>query len=260
MSLKGGFSNKRLFWLGCLPIIGIACLWELAGGLGWINIRITPPPSSILERVISIITQGEVLQPFLQTTYLLFGSFIVASAVGTGLGLLIGRSAFAYNLFNPLLELIRPLPKPALLPPLMLFLGIGMVMKMVVVCLAIFFPVLINTVQGVRSVDPNLVNVGRTLRVGPMRTTARIIAPAALPYIFTGMRVGLGLGLIVVVIAEMLAGTGGLGYLIIDMQRSFKIVDMYAWLLILAVFGFSINYLFVRIERRILHWNIAVSG
>src|SRR5690606_7433552 len=145
------------------------------------NARITPPPSSILERVFSIFLKGEVLQPFFQTTYLLFSSYLIASVIAIGLGLLIGRSAFAYRLFNPLLELIRPLPKPALLPPLMLFLGIGMGMKVTVVSLAIFFPVLINTIQGVRSVNPTLVNVGRTFRVGSIRTTAEIIVPAALP-------------------------------------------------------------------------------
>jgi len=87
-----------------------------------------------------------------------------------------------------------------------------------------------------------------------------VVLPSALPMIFAGLRVSLGLGLILVVIAEMLAGTGGVGYLIIDMQRSFQVANMYAWILILAVIGFSLNYLFLQLERRAIPWAIPSSS
>jgi ABC-type nitrate/sulfonate/bicarbonate transport system permease component len=165
-----------------------------------------------------------------------------------------GRFPPLYNLLEPLVEVLRPLPKPALLPPLILFLGLGDPMKLTVVGLGVFFPVLINAVQGVRGVDPVLVNTGRTFRCGRLALLWKVVLPAAMPLILAGMRVALGLGLILVVIAEMLAGTGGLGYLIIDMQRSFRVRDMYAWIVILAVLGYALNAVFVVLERRVIHW------
>jgi ABC-type nitrate/sulfonate/bicarbonate transport system permease component len=168
-----------------------------------------------------------------------------------------GRIAALYNLLEPLVEVLRPLPKAALLPPLILFLGLGDAMKMTIIGLGVFFPVLINTVQGVRGVDPVLVDTGRTLRCGRLALLAKVVLPASMPLILAGMRVALGLGLILVVIAEMLAGTGGLGYVVIDMQRSFRVQEMYAWIVILAVLGYALNAVFVTLERRVIHWALA---
>ena len=123
-----------------------------------------------------------------------------------------------------------------------------------------FFPVLINTVQGVRGTDPVLLDMARTFGHGPRRQLLRVILPSALPMIVAGMRISLGLGLVLVVIAEMLAGTGGVGYLIIDMQRSFRVADMYAWIVILAVLGFGLNEIFVRLERKAIHWSLVTRG
>jgi ABC-type nitrate/sulfonate/bicarbonate transport system permease component len=244
----------RLEWLGAIPILLFALAVELLGRSGATNVAIIPLPSKVIERLARVLTSGSFVDPLLQTSYLLFTAYFCASVLSIGTGLLIGRSPFAYNLLHPLFELIRPLPKPALLPPLILLLGIGDAMKLTVVGLAVFFPVLINTVQGVRGVDEVQINMGRTFRVSPLTMVRKIILPAALPFVFTGLRVGLGLALIVAVIAEMLAGTGGLGYLVIDMQRTFRVVDMYAWIIMLAIYGYSLNVAFLATERRVVHW------
>jgi ABC-type nitrate/sulfonate/bicarbonate transport system permease component len=115
--------------------------------------------------------------------------------------------------------------------------------------------VLINTVQGVRGTDPVMIDVARTFGHRPRNLMFKVVLPSALPMILSGMRVSLGLGLILVVIAEMLAGTGGVGYLILDMQRSFKVPQMYAWIVILAVLGYALNAAFVFAERRVIHWS-----
>jgi ABC-type nitrate/sulfonate/bicarbonate transport system permease component len=243
-----------LLWVGLIPILLFALAVEWMGRSGVTNMAIIPLPTKVLERVLSIVGSGSFVDPLLQTSYLLFTSYLCASALAVGTGLLVGRSAFAYNLLEPVFELIRPLPKPALLPPLILLLGIGDAMKLTVVGLAVFFPVLINTLQGVRGVEAVQTNMGRTFRVSLFMLAWKVILPAALPFIFTGLRVGLGLALIVAVIAEMLAGTGGLGYLVIDMQRTFRVVDMYAWIVILAFYGYGLNAAFVAIERRVVHW------
>jgi ABC-type nitrate/sulfonate/bicarbonate transport system permease component len=130
-------------------------------------------------------------------------------------------------------------------------------MKMTAVSLGVFFPVLINTVQGVRGTDPVLLDVGRTFGHTPAAAVRKIVLPSALPLILAGMRVSLGLGLVLVIVAEMMAATGGIGYIVIDMQRSFRSADMYAWIVILAVLGYSLNALFVRLERRLIHWSLA---
>jgi ABC-type nitrate/sulfonate/bicarbonate transport system permease component len=196
----------------------------------------------------------------MQTLYLLFVAYFVACAVAVALGLLMGRFEPIHNLFEPVVESLRPLPKAALLPPLMMLLGLGDAMKLAVVGLAVLFPVLINTVQGVRGVDPVLINTARTFGHSRSRILRNVILPASLPLILAGMRVGLGLGLILVTTAEMMAGTGGVGYLIIDMQRSFRVQNMYAWIVILAVLGYALNALFLKLELRATHWASAKSS
>lgn len=248
-------ADRRLGWLGLVPLVLLGAALEVAGRSGALNVALVPLPSAVLERLVDILASGALWEPLAQTSLLLFAAYAIASAIGIVTGLVVGRSQFAYHLLEPTLELLRPLPKPALLPPLMLLLGIGAAMKITIVGLAVFFPVFINTVQGVRGVERVMVDVGRTFRLGRAALVARIVLPAALPLIFTGLRIALGLGLIVVVIAEMLAGTGGLGYLVIDMQRMFRVVDMYAWLIILAVYGYGLNGLFLLAERRLLRWH-----
>ena len=230
---------------------------EAAVRAKWVNPALIPTPTDVAARVAQIVSSGELFAPLGTTLYLVFAAYFAASALAVGVGLLMGRLPPLYNLLEPLVEVMRPLPKPALLPPLILFLGLGDAMKLAVIGLGVFFPVLINTVQGVRGVDPVLVNTGRTFRCGRAALLFRIVLPAAMPLILAGMRVALGLGLILVVIAEMLAGTGGIGYLIIDMQRSFRVRDMYAWIVILALLGYALNAVFLKLEQRVIHWALA---
>lgn len=243
--------------LGAGVILSALAAVEMSVRGGLVNAALIPAPSAVAQRVASIVSSGELFAPLGATLYLLFAAYFAASAAAVLVGLLMGRFRPLYNLLEPLVEMLRPLPKPALLPPLILFLGLGDPMKLTVVGLGVFFPVLINAVQGVRGVDPVLVNTGRTFRCGQLALLLKIVLPAAMPLILAGMRVALGLGLILVVIAEMLAGTGGMGYLIIDMQRSFRVRDMYAWIVILAVLGYSLNAVFLVLEQRMIHWALA---
>ncbi|MWD29385.1 ABC transporter permease subunit [Aquicoccus sp. SCR17] len=242
-----------------LPVLLLLAL-EQAVDSGAVRRALIPAPSDVWGELVYILQGGHLWAPLGKTLYLLAVAYGCASVLAIGLGLLMGRSRAVYNLFEPLVEVIRPLPKPALLPPLILFLGIGDTMKMTVVGLAVFFPVLINTVQGVRGVDPVLVETARTFGYSGGRIVSRVVLPAALPFIFTGLRIALGLGLILVVVAEMLAGTGGIGFLIVDMQRTFQVTSMYAWLVILAVLGFLLNLGFERLEARLMFWSRQSEG
>lgn len=254
---------SRRWWaehlVGAATLTSLIALLELTVRAGAVNAAIVPPPSVIAGKLAGILSAGTFLEPLGQTLRLLAIAYVIGCLAGIGLGLLMGRFAWVHDLFEPLIEVLRPLPKPALLPPLILFLGLGDAMKLTVVAMGVFFPILINTVQGVRGTEPVLLDAARTFGHGRAAQLFKVVLPSALPLVFSGMRVSLGLGLVLVVIAEMLAGTGGVGFLIIDMQRSFRIADMYAWIVILAAIGFCLNLLFLRVERRAIHWSAAAK-
>jgi ABC-type nitrate/sulfonate/bicarbonate transport system permease component len=249
---------SRAVWIdrliGLAGIVSVLTGVELAVRFGLVNGAFVPRPTGVMLRTFDIVATGTLLWPLATTLSLLFAAYIGASVVAVVVGLVMGRSPAVNGLLEPTFEVIRPLPKIALLPLLILMLGLGTPMKLTVVGLTAFFPVLINTIQGAKGVDPVLIDTARTFGLGPVATLCKIILPAALPLILAGMRVGLALALIVMVTTEMVVGTGGLGFLIVDMQRSFKVLDMYAWLVVLAAVGLVLNGLFVAIERRAVHW------
>lgn len=247
---------------GWLP--GLLVLVLLLGGLeaavdaGLIRRALLPPPSAIAPVLWELLESGAVLGPLLATLGLVFAGFCIGSAIGVAGGITMGWFPPVFRLLEPLVELLRPIPKAALVPALMLFLGIGETMKITSVTLAVVFPVLVNTLQGVRGVDRVMLDAARTHGWGRAQTLLHLVLPASLPFILAGMRISLGLALVLAVLAEMLAGQGGLGFLILDMQRSFLVRQMYAWLVILAVLGLALNALFLVIERRALHWQPAL--
>lgn len=240
--------------LSASGLVGALALWEIVSDTGLVNPALFPPPSITLRAAAALIASGEVWPPLGRSLSLLAAGYAIAVVLGIALGLAMGCSRALYGLFEPLVELLRPIPKAALVPPLFLFLGIGTTTMVTVVAIGCFFPVLINTVQGVHGVDPVLLDTARTFRRSRGRTVFEVILPAAMPMILTGMRVSIGLGLILVVLAEMLAGSSGLGFLILDMQRSFDIVAMFAWLLILALLGLALSLAFDFIETRAVPW------
>jgi len=237
-----------------VPLAGLIVL-EIASRNLWVNPTFLPPPSTILATFGGIIASGGFIAPLGQTLLLLFTGYGLGCAAAIALGVLMGSSRPVFNLFEPLTELLRPLPKPALLPALILFLGLGARMEITIVALGCFFPVLINTIQGVRAVEPTMINTARTFGHGTMAIWRRVLLPASAPYILAGMRISLGLGLILVVTAEMIAGSGGLGDSILSAQRTFLVKESYAWLVVLALLGLLLTWLFTWVERRLAFWN-----
>jgi len=237
-----------------VPLAGLIVL-EIASRSGWVNPTFLPPPTTIFATFWGIIASGSFVAPLAQTLLLLFTGYSIGCVAAIALGVLMGSSQPVFNLFEPLTELLRPLPKPALLPALILFLGLGARMEITIVALGCFFPVLINTIQGVRAVEPTMINTARTFGHGPMAIWRRILLPASAPYILAGMRISLGLGLILVVTAEMIAGSGGLGDSILSAQRTFLVKESYAWLVVLALLGLLLTWVFTWIEQRLAFWN-----
>ena len=235
-------------------IVALLGMLEAAVRMNWVERSFVPSPIVVFSRTFEIIATGKVFGPLFGTVLLLSAGYAIGCIAAVILGTLMGNYRRVYNFFEPLIELIRPVPKAALLPALILFLGFGATMKVTIVAMATFFPVLINTIQGVRTVDPVLTDMARTYGRSGMTILWRILLPASAPYILSGMRISLGISLIVVIIAEMVSGTGGLGDVIVHGQRMFLIVDSYAWLIVVAALGFALNMLFRWAERRSTFW------
>jgi ABC-type nitrate/sulfonate/bicarbonate transport system permease component len=244
----------RKRWPGFVLFLLILVAWEYASANNLVDQVSVPRVSDIVTSWIASMKNGQLLAALVPSLGRIFSGFGLAVVVAVPLGLAMGSIGLIYRLLEPLTEFIRPIPAAAYIPVAILFLGIGNEMKVFVVFLACLFPVLLNTYGGVRGVDPVLIDTGRTFGVSRLKALWQIVLPAALPNILTGMRISLGIALIVVVVAEMIAGNSGIGYYILDMQRSFRIPDMFAGIFTLGILGFIINFAFLKIEQHFLRW------
>ena len=181
--------------------------------------------------------------------------FGIAVVVGVGGGLLLGLSRRARRAADPILEFLRAIPPPALLPFAILVLGVGNDMKVFIIALVCLFPVLLNTIDGVTGVDPTLRDTTRVYGISRDDRLWRVMLPAASPQIFAGMRISLSLALILMVISEMVASTNGIGYFVLQSQRTFAIPEMWSGIFLLGILGYVFNAGFILIERRVLRWH-----
>lgn len=242
----------RLAGVGLL--VGLLVAWELGVQFSAVQSPSLPPVSRILASWWDLLVSGELLSELGSSLYRMAMGYAIAAVLGISLGLLMGYYRFFYGLLEPLVELLRPIPTPAYIPIAILFLGLDTEMKVFLIGIATFFPVLLNTVAGVRQVERVQIDTGRTFGLGSRQIVRQIVLPSALPNIFTGLRVSLGIGLIMVVISEMVAANSGIGYFILQAQRSFRVPEMYAGIFTLAVVGYLLNQLFLSVERRVVHW------
>lgn len=240
---------------GVLLIAALLVLWELSVRLQLVQAISWPAFSSVAAAWVRLMANGELPAELMATLQRLFTGYALAVAVGVSVGILMGYFLTIYNLLEPLAESLRPIPSPAYLPMAILFLGIGDQMKVFLVALTCFFPILLNTYSGVHSVDPVQINTARTFGLGTWATIRRVILPAAAPHIFTGMRISLAVALIVSVIAELVASNNGMGYFILQTQRSFRIPEMYAGVITLGLLGYLLNRLFLLVEAHAVAWH-----
>jgi ABC-type nitrate/sulfonate/bicarbonate transport system permease component len=192
------------------------------------------------------------LVPSLLRLFIGYGVAIVAGVAG---GLVLGLSRVLRQATAPVVEFARALPAPALIPIAITLLGIGDVMKYALIAFVCFFPVLLNTLDGVRSIDPTQWATVKAYGLTGLEKIRRVVLPAAGPQIFAGMRVSLSIGLIVMVVSEMVASTSGVGYFVLQSQQSFRIDDMWSGILMLGILGYLLNALFLVIEARVLAWH-----
>jgi len=241
-------------WPGFLLFAVLLLAWELSSAWKLVDPISVPRVSAIVAAWFETLQDGQLLRQLLPSLWRIFAGFGLAVFIAVPLGLLMGTVSLFYRLLEPLSEFIRPIPAAAYIPVAILFLGIGSGMKIFVVFLACLFPILLNTYGGVRGVDQVLIDTGRTFGVSRLRAMRQIVFPAALPSILTGMRISLGISLIVAVVSEMIAGNSGIGYFILDMQRIFRVPEMFAGIFTLGLLGFLINFAFLKIEQHVLRW------
>jgi len=244
---------------GYLLIVALGLLWEAVVRLSIVDTPTLPALSSILDAFWRLLVSGTFVAVFLPSLKRLFLGYLVACAVAIALGVTMGSSRFMFRLFGPLIEFLRPIPSPAYVPMAILFFGIGDEMKVFMIAFASFFPVLLNTISGVRNVERVLIDTGRTFGLSPLSITTEVVLPSASVYIVTGMRISLAIALVLTVLAEMVTGNDGIGFFVLNAQRSFRIPEMYAGVIALAIVGYLLNYLFVVLESQVLAWNIGLN-
>jgi NitT/TauT family transport system permease protein len=264
------------------PAAGLRAAAHLAGRAGWKSLAVIlflalwqfgpqylatpatrvflPPLHEVLAAGARLVENGQLqshLQASLTRSVSGFGIAVVSAVV---LGLLIAWYGWLNSFLNPLLELFRNTATLALLPVFTLLLGIGEESKITIVAYAAFFPVLLNTIAGVRTVDPLLIRAAKSLGLNSFRLFQKVILPSAVPTIFTGIRMAGTSSILVLIAAEMVGAKAGLGYLIVNSQMSFLIPDMYAGILTVSVLGLAVNALLVALERHFSRWRTAVGS
>ena len=244
---------------GVILILLLLALWQFSA-LYLMDTPTWPPVTRIFQAWISDLLDGTLITNLLATFWRQMLGYWLAVVLGIGVGLAMGYFRVAYNLMEPLIEVFRPIPGPAYLPVLVLFVGIGDEMKVVLILVASLFPILLNTYSGVRAIDPVQFDTARTLGLTTLQTLREIVLPAALPQILTGMRISLAISLILAILSEMIVSNDGLGYFTLLAERTFKVPDMYAGIFTLAMFGYALNRLFLFGEARLIRWHQESSG
>jgi NitT/TauT family transport system permease protein len=235
-------------------IAALAVVWEAFPRLGVVDATFLPPLSEVINAWWALLVSGD-LAAHLQASLLRSLSGLgLAIAAAIPLGLVIGWYRPVATMLNPLLEVFRNTAALALLPVFVLILGLGETSKIAIICYACSWPVLLNTISGVRNVDPLLIRSARSLGLGPPRLFQKVVLPAAIPTIFTGVRQSAAYSILILIAAEMVGAKAGLGYLINYAQYNFAIPDMYAGIITISTIGLLVNQALVQLERRFSAW------
>ena len=192
--------------------------------------------------------------------YRMFFGYIIAAVCGITLGMIIGYYRFMFRLLDPVLQYARATPPTAIIPVGILLIGIGDWMKILVIAFGAFWPILINSADGARLVPRERLDTARVFGLTSLETLRRVVMPSAMPQIAAGMRTGLAIAFILIVVSEMIGSTNGLGYYILQAQRTFAIPEMYGGVVLLAILGFTLNTVFVFAESKVLGWHYGQSA
>ena len=239
--------------------IFILLVWELITRFGFVESWFLPRPTLVLTTLYDMIASGELVHHTAISMGRAATGYIIAGFLGISLGLLIAWSGIVEDFFDPLIELIRPLSTFALIPIFFLWFGIGDTSKIMIICKSCFFPIVLNTIAGIKGVDKKLIMAARSLGASGRQLWTWVLIPSALPMIITGMRISTALAMMSLVGVEMLSSDSGLGFLVIDAQRTFDTERVFAGILVLSILGFSVDRLARKIQSKLLSWHSETS-
>lgn len=247
---------KQKLWSAAVVLVLLA-LWQTAAILHWVNPLFLPTPVEVAQTLwLQVFVTGEIIPDFIATLWRFVAGYAVAIVVGVTLGALMGYSHEVYSMFELLVDFFRSIPPLALFPLFLLFFGIGDEAKIAVVIWSATLIILVNTMYGVRHASKLRLLVAKTMKVKEWDLFRKVIIPEALPHIFAGLRIALGIGLMAVIVTEMFIGTNvGLGQRIINAQLVYRIPEMYAAIFLAGILGYALNQLFLWCERRTIHWS-----
>jgi NitT/TauT family transport system permease protein len=254
VSVLGGIGRRYLLLALFLAV------WEAAPRLGLVDVTFLPPFSEVISAGWQLARSGELYDDASASLLRALSGFLIAVALMVPLGLLTGWYARLGDLLNQIIEIARNTAPLALLPVFILLLGIGELSKVTMVVYSCAWPLLLNTIAGVRQVDPLLIKSARTMGATPSQLFRKVILPASLPTIFVGIRLASASAMLVLVASEMVGAKSGLGFLIINSQYSFLIPQMYFGILGITVIGLVFNAFLEVLERRLMRWNTPVAA
>lgn len=246
--------NIQLFLKRIVLIALLLSLWEIAPRLGWADPSFFPSLSVVIGAWLKLLYSGQLINHISASLIRAFSGFGIAILIGIPVGLGIGWYKGFADVINPLIETFRNIPALALLPLFILFLGIGETSKITIVVYACSWSIILNTIAGVRNVDPLLLRSAQSMGVNGFTLFRKVILPAAVPTIFTGIRLAGASSILVLVAAEMIGAKAGLGYLIQYAQFSFEIPNMYAGIITLAPIGLLVSKGLLSLEARFSAW------
>jgi len=249
-------SNRLVPWLVPLGLLG---LWQAFAALGWLSTRVAPSPLAVLLAGWRLTLSGELLNNLIASSQ----RAVIGSLIGGGLGFLLGLLTGGFRIFERLfdttVQMVRNVPHLALIPLVILWFGIDEEGKLFLVALGVLFPIYLNTFHGIRSVDPALVEMGRSYGLNNIQLFRHVILPGALPSILVGLRFALGFMWLTLIVAETISATSGIGYMAMN-AREFMQTDVVVMsILLYALLGKGADMAARALERRLLSWNSAYA-
>jgi NitT/TauT family transport system permease protein len=262
---------KRLLHGAAVPLAALL-LWQALSAFGWINPQILPSPVAVAVKwgqylapldayapgsgnYLVWLLSGELPHDAWASLSRVLGGFAIGAGLALPLGLLMGTNKTVYKLFDPLVQILRPIPPIAYIPLAILWFGLGNPPAFFLISIGSFFPVLMNTIAGVRQVDGIYIRAARNLGASQMTMFRRVILPAATPYILAGARIGMGTAFIVVIVAEMIAVNNGLGFRILEAREYFWSDKIIAGMFTIGFFGLAIDIGMTALNNHLLAWH-----
>ena len=258
-TFRGRFFRNERWLIGAATIVLFLVVWEVAGRKNWIDQTFISRPSLVVRAAIQMLTSPDFYGHLSVSAIEFFVGFAAALLVGVGFGLFIGWYKNLEYSFEPFIMALYSTPRDALIPLIIIWLGIGLYSKMAVVFLGAVFPILVNTVAGIQNVDPVLIRAAKSFGAKERAIFRKVVLPASLPYMIAGIRLGVGRGLIGFVIGEMYVAEKGIGFLIMRAGSVLKTDDLLFLVSIIAGVGVLSNQLIRKFEEKVSRWRFERS-